>query len=343
MEVRQNVLYVMTQGAYLRRDHQTIQVEVEGKVRLAVPVHHLLAVALFGNVMVSPGAMQCCAESGISLTFHSESGRLLARVDGPVSGNVLLRREQFRKADQPLQVLSLCRAIVAGKLQNTRLSMLRSARDNANGEDESMLTLTAEEIASLIRKVEFAESIDEVRGLEGAGARAYFGSFHAMVRQDRENFKPKGRSRRPPLDRMNALLSYTYALLLADCVSGLTAAGLDVNVGFLHADRPGKPSLALDLMEEFRPMLADRLALTLVNRKQIQADDFDVRDGGAVEIREKARRAIIAAWQERKLERVTHPLLGQETNLGLLIHMQARIMARAIRGEIERYLPCSLK
>jgi CRISPR-associated protein Cas1 len=343
VEIRQNVLYVMTQGAYIRRDHQTIQVEIEGKVRLAVPIHHLLAVSLFGNIMVSPGAMQCCTEAGISLTFHSESGRLLARVDSPVSGNVLLRREQFRKADSDLHVLRFCRSIVAGKLQNTRLSLLRSARDKAVPEDAATLTKTAEEVASLIRKIESTNTSDEVRGLEGAAARAYFGAFHAMIRQDRESFRPKGRTRRPPLDRMNALLSYIYALLLADCVAGLTAAGLDVNVGFLHSDRPGKPSLALDLMEEFRPMLADRLALTLVNRKQLQSDDFEIRDGGAVEIKEKARRVIVTAWQERKQERVVHPLLNQETSVSLLMHIQARILARAIRGEIDLYVPCSLK
>ena len=187
------------------------------------------------------------------------------------------------------------------------------------------------------------ETVDEIRGLEGAAARAYFGVFDSMIRQDREAFRLKGRTRRPPLDRTNALLSYSYALLLANCISGLTAAGLDINVGFLHADRPGKPSLALDLMEEFRPMLADRLVLTLVNRRQIQPDDFDIREGGAVEIKEKARRVIVTAWQERKQESIVHPLLGQETTVGLLMHHQARILARTLRGELENYVPCCLK
>jgi CRISPR-associated protein Cas1 len=211
MKIRQNVLYVMTQGAYVRKDHQTIQVEVESKVRLAVPMHHLQALALFGNVMVSPGAMQGCAEAGISLTFHSEAGRLLARVDSPVSGNVLLGREQFRKADREADIVALSRTLVAGKSQNSRISLQRSARDNATPEDAVLLARVAEEIASLIRRLEFATDANEIRGLEGAAARAYFSAFHAMVRQDRESFRPNGRTRRPPLDRMNALLSYIYA------------------------------------------------------------------------------------------------------------------------------------
>ena len=343
MEVQQNVLYIMTQGAYVHRDHQTLQVEVEGTVRLGVPLHNLQALTLFGNVMVSPGAMEACAESGIAVTFLSESGRLRARVDGPVSGNVLLRREQFRMADRPEDIVRISRCIVAGKLQNARSNLQRSARDNADEYDRTLLARTAEELASGIRRLDFATTIEEIRGIEGSAARAYFGVFGNMVRQDREAFTPKGRSRRPPLDRMNALLSYVYALLLADCQAALTSAGLDPNVGFLHADRPGKPSLALDLMEEFRPLLADRLVLTLVNRRQLARDDFSIREGGAVEIIEKARRSVIAAWQERKQEMVTHPVLGQTIRVGLLAHVQGRILARVIRGEFSTYVPCGLK
>ncbi|MFN0167516.1 MAG: type I-C CRISPR-associated endonuclease Cas1c [Bryobacteraceae bacterium] len=343
MEVQQNVLYVMTQGAYVRRDHQTLQVEVDGTVRLGVPLHNLQAVTLFGNVMVSPGAMAACAESGICMTFLTESGRLLARVDAPVSGNVLVRREQYRMADRADDIVRISRCIVGGKLQNARSNLLRSARDNAGEDDRRELAGAGEEIAAGIRRLEFAKEIDAIRGIEGAAARAYFGAFGAMVRQDRETFSPQGRSRRPPLDPMNALLSYLYALLLADCHAALTSAGLDPNVGFLHADRPGKPSLALDLMEEFRPLLADRLALTLVNRRQLTRTDFDVREGGAVEIHEKARREVISGWQERKQELVTHPLLGQTVRAGMLAHVQARVLSRVIRGECAEYIPCSLR
>lgn len=343
VEIQQNVLYVMTQGAYLRRDHLALQVEVDNQVRLAVPIHNVAAVTLFGNVMVSPGAMQLCAENQASVTFLSETGRLMARVDAPVSGNVLLRREQFRQADQPEKALRYGRSIVAGKLQNCRANLLRSARDHAADGDREELLQAAREISTGQRRLAFCTSLDEVRGIEGNAARTYFGVFGSMIRQEREVFRPKGRTRRPPLDAGNALLSYLYALLMSDCVGALVGAGLDPNVGYLHTDRPGRPSLALDLMEEFRPLLADRLALTLVNRRQVAAADFVFREGGAVEISEDARRRIVAAWQERKQEETTHPLLGQNTRIGLLAHLQARILARTIRGEAAEYLPCRLK
>jgi CRISP-associated protein Cas1 len=343
MEIQQNVLYVMTQGAYVHRDHLTLQVKVEDVVKLGVPLHNLQALALFGNVMVSPGALNLCAEAGVSVTFLSETGRLLARVDSPVSGNVLLRRDQFRHADDPIKSLVHGRCFVAGKLQNVRANLLRAARDNAGAEDRETLQQAAMEVAASIRRLEFCSDLDQVRGTEGAAARVFFQAFGAMVRHEREHFTPNGRTRRPPLDRANALLSFTYALLLADCIGALVAAGLDPNVGYLHVDRPGRPSLALDLMEEFRPLLADRLVLTLINRRQIGPAAFEVRDGGAVEMSADSRRAVVAAWQERKQEPITHPLLGQTTRIGLLPHLQARILARTIRGEMESYVPCVLK
>lgn len=342
MEVLQNTLYVMTQGAYLRRDHLTVQVEVEGKIRMGVPMHNLESIVVFGQVMVSPGLMGGCAEHGVSLTFLTEAGRLMARVDGPVSGNVLLRREQFRWADDKEKALRLGRSFVAGKLQNARATLLRSARDT--NEDSSGLAMAAEAQAAGIRRLEDAADLDVARGIEGAAAREYFGAVGGMVRQDcRAAFAMKGRTRRPALDRMNSLLSFLYALLLADCSAALTGSGLDPNVGFLHADRPGKPSLALDLMEEFRPMLADRLGLTLINRKQVQAEGFVTREGGAVEMSESTRRDVVAAWRERKLDMVTHPLLEQAMRVGMLPHVQARILARVIRGDAKEYVPCWLK
>jgi CRISPR-associated protein Cas1 len=343
MEIQQNVLYVMTQGAYVNRDHLALQVSVDKVVKLGVPLHNLQAVTVFGNVMVSPGALGLCAEAGVSVTFLSETGRLLARVDAPVSGNVLLRREQFRQADDPAKSLVHGRCFIGGKLQNVRANLLRAARDNASTGDRETLQQAAMELAASIRRLEFCADLDEVRGTEGAAARVFFQAFSAMVRQEREHFAPNGRTRRPPLDRTNALLSFAYALLLADCTAALVSAGLDPNVGYLHVDRPGRPSLALDLMEEFRPLLADRLVLTLINRRQIAPADFEVRDGGAVEMSPDGRRRVVAAWQERKQEPVTHPLLGQVTRVGLLAHLQARILARAIRGEIESYVPCVLK
>ncbi len=343
MEIQQNTLYVMTQGAYLHRDHLALQVKIDGEIRLAVPLHNLQAVSLFGNVMVSPGAMQLCAEAGVSMTFLSETGRLLARVDGPVSGNVLLRRKQFRQADDVTACAGFSRSFVAGKIQNCRANLLRAARDNAADEDQASLRWAAEELASSIRRLAFTQSLDEIRGTEGNSARVYFGAFGSMIRMDREHFTPKGRTRRPPLDRCNALLSFVYALLLSDCMAALVAAGLDPNVGFLHTDRPGRPSLALDLMEEFRPMLADRLVLALLNRRQLASSDFTVREGGAVEMSEKARKLVVGSWQERKQESVTHGLLGCAMRVGLLPHAQARILARTVRGEMDCYIPCTLR
>lgn len=343
MEIHQNILYVMTQGAYVHRDHLTLQVKVEDVVKLGVPLHNLQALTLFGNVLVSPGALNLCAEAGVSVTFLSDTGRLMARVDAPVSGNILLRREQFRQADDAARSLVHGRCFIAGKLQNVRANLLRAARDNAGAEDRETLQQAAMDVAASIRHLEFCADLDEVRGTEGAAARVFFQAFGAMVRHEKEHFTPNGRSRRPPLDRANALLSFAYALLLSDCVAALAAAGLDPYVGYLHVDRPGRPSLALDLMEEFRPLLADRLVLTLINRRQIALTDFDVRDGGAVEMTADGRRTIVAAWQERKQESITHPVLGQITRIGLLPHLQARILARTIRGEMESYVPCVLK
>ena len=332
----------MTQGAYLHRENLTLQVQVEREVKLSVPIHHIDSVAAFGQVMVSPGAMELCAKNGAAVTFLSESGRLTARVDAPQSGNVLLRREQFRKADRPEDCARIARSIVAGKLQNTRGLLLRSARQN-EGEDAKALDAAAAGLGISIRRLESAADVDSIRGHEGEGAKIYFGVFNSLIRQRREEFKITDRNRRPPLDPANALLSFVYALLLHDCVSALSVAGLDPNVGFLHADRPGRPSLALDLMEEFRPLTADRLVLALINRKEVPPDGFKIREGGAVEMDDATRKAVVSAYQQRKQEEVTHPLLGQKARLGLLPYLQAKLLARHIRGDIPEYPPCVLK
>jgi CRISP-associated protein Cas1 len=343
MEVIQNILYVMTQGAYVHRDHLALQVRVEDQVRIAVPIHNVQGLVLFGQVLVSPGALELCAETGASVCFMTEQGRLQARVDAPVSGNVLLRREQFRQADCPETTLMHARSFVAGKIANARANLLRAARDGAAPEDREALLAASAQVGKLLPHVPACTTLDELRGSEGMAARYYFQAFPHLVRQQRADFAPQGRTRRPPLDRGNALLSFIYALLLSDCVAALTCAGLDPNVGFLHADRPGRPSLALDLMEEFRPLLADRLMLTLVNRRQLAAADFRIRDGGGVEMSPESRRSVIAAWQERKQEQVTHPLLDIATRVGQLTYLQARLLARAIRGELPAYVPCQLK
>jgi CRISPR-associated protein Cas1 len=341
--ILQKTLYVMTQGAYLHRDHLTLKVEVEKQDRLCVPIHHLESVAVFGSIMMSPGAMALCVENGAAVTFLSESGRIMARVDAPQSGNVLLRREQFRLADKPEACARIGKPIVAGKIQNARNLVLRGARETQAGDDGRALEDTAALLAAAIRRLPAAADLDSIRGCEGEAARTYFGSFSCLMRQQREEFKISGRNRRPPLDPTNALLSFLYALLLHDCMAALTAAGLDPNVGFLHVDRPGRPSLALDLMEEFRPLIADRLALTLINRKEVSPEGFTKREGGAVEMDEKTRRSVVSAYQKRKQEEVRHPLLDQAATVGLLPFLQSKLLARHIRGDIPEYPPCVLR
>lgn len=342
-EVILNTLYVMTQGAYLRLDHEVLKVEVEKQTRLAVPIHHLESVATFGNIMVSPAAMRKCAENGVATTFLSNHGRLVARVDAPLSGNVLLRRQQFRKADQPDQCVNIARNITAGKLQNARNALMRALRESDQPQDQEVLTRAAADVAHAVESLPAATTTDSIRGHEGSAAKAYFEAFTAMIRQHRADFPMNGRSRRPPLDRVNAMLSFSYALLLNDCVAALTAAGLDPSVGFLHVDRSGRPGLALDLMEEFRPLVADRLVLTLINRKQVAASDFVERPGGAVEMSDEARRKLVSTYQQRKSEQVKHPLLDVTVNVGRLVFLQAKLLARTIRGEQEQYTPLILK
>ncbi|MCE9564267.1 MAG: type I-C CRISPR-associated endonuclease Cas1c [Planctomycetes bacterium] len=343
MEVQLNTLYVVTRGSTVRRDHLTLQVIVEKVVRITVPVHQLESVAVFGGVHVTPSAMGLCAENGVAVNFLTESGRLLARVDAPSSGNVLLRREQFRKADDALARATVSRCVVAGKVQNCRNLMLRSARETTDATDQAALTAATIHLASVLSPLETDTDANTVRGREGDAAREYFAAFGAMVRTNRVEFTPAGRTRRPPLDRMNSLLSFLYGLLTHDCVSACSAAGLDPSVGFLHVDRPGRPGLALDLMEEFRPLLADRLALALVNRQQVKPGGFEIRDGGAVMMDDTTRKAVLSGYQQRKREEVTHPYLNQKVPLGRFPFLQARILARYLRGDLPSYVPCITK
>jgi CRISPR-associated protein Cas1 len=343
VEIQLNTLYVVTRGATVHRDHLTLKVRVEGADRLAVPIHQLDGVAVFGNAHVTVGALELCADSGVAVSFLSESGRLLSRVDAPNSGNVLLRREQFRWADDSARRAAVARCVVAGKVHNARNLLLRAARESAVLDDQAALASAASRLADTVPRLEELADVDAVRGHEGDAARVYFDAFPSLVRQNRESFRPIGRTRRPPLDRMNSLLSFVYALLLNDCVSALAAAGLDPSVGFLHVDRPGRPGLALDLMEEFRPMLADRLALALVNRQQLKPGDFLIQEGGAVQLTQEGRKAVLTAYSQRKREEVTHPLLGQKAPVGRLPFLQARVLARHVRGDLPAYVPCILK
>lgn len=340
MQTILNTLYVTVPDAYLKLENDTIRVEVEREKRLQVPLHHLSGVVIFGHTMVSPGLMHRLADEGKCLVMLDASGRFKARLEGGITGNILLRQAQFRCADDLVFSLDLAKALIAGKLKNSRQVLLRGARESKEEMEQARLTRGAYDLAASLRALATAADLDQVRGIEGEAARQYFACFNLLIRADmRKDFSFDGRTRRPPRDRVNALLSFLYSMLMNDCRSALEAVGLDPQQGFLHAVRPGRAALALDLMEEFRAVVADRLVLTLINRGQIKSNDFVERDGGAVLLEGDARRAVVIAYQERKQELITHPLLQANVALGLVPMLQARLMARAVRSEVEGYFP----
>ncbi|MFN0120858.1 MAG: type I-C CRISPR-associated endonuclease Cas1c [Blastocatellia bacterium] len=354
MDIRQNTLFLTTENTYVGRDHLTLRIEIDKQLRLAVPVHHLESVCVFGyNIALSPAALQLCWENGVAVNYLSEHGYLLGRWEGVPRSSVLLRQAQFRAADNPAMAAEIAGQCVTGKIQNARVSLLRSARETDSETDRAQLQQCAADLQLLLRRLQHPADedpggtvrtlTDRIRGYEGQAASLYFAVFDGHLRGQRADFSFTTRSRRPPRDLVNCLLSYLYALVRHDCIAALTATGLDPFVGFLHAVRANRPALALDLMEEFRPLIADRLAMTLINRKQITKSDFVVRDGGAVEFTPAGRKTVISAYQERKKETVTHPLLQQECPVGQLYLIQARILARRLRGDLEQYLPCVLK
>ena len=337
-----NTIYVTSEDAWVRKDGANVVVEVDGHERGRAPLHLLDGVICFGRMGASPALLASCAEAGITLSFLSPNGKFLARVEGPRSGNVLLRRTQYRVADDQQRALPIVRGIVAAKVANQRTVVRRALRDHgpamteparrASGEAERRLTAAADRTLR-------ATDIATLRGIEGEAALVYFGVFSHLIRAGDGAFAFRARSRRPPLDRINALLSFLYAMLGHDCRSALESVGLDPQVGFLHADRPGRAGLALDLMEEMRPVLADRLALSLVNRRQIVAEDFLVEEGGAVSLTESARRSVLIAWQERKRDELRHPFLGETVTLGMVVHLQALLLSRHLRGDLDGYPP----
>ena len=334
-----NTLYITTPEAYVRLDHETLRIQVDGTTKLQVPLHHIGGLVCFGNVLISPAVLHRCADDGRSVVFLNRTGRFKGRLEGPVSGNVLLRKAQYEAVRDPKSSLTLARHIVAGKIQNTRHINMRAAREAKTPEDETALKQTAQALASALDRAAVAEDLDQLRGFEGEAARRHFQSFSCLIREDRETFGFTSRSRRPPKDPTNALLSFLYALLLGDCVTAAEGVGLDPQMGFLHALRPGRPALGLDLMEELRPVIAERLVLTLINRRQIAAEHFVVRPGGAVSLTDDGRKEVVVAYQKRKQEEVQHPVIEQKVPIGLIPHVQARLLARVLRGDMEEYLP----
>lgn len=332
-----NTLYVTTQGSYLSKEGLAIHISVEGRDPVLLPSHNLSGIVCIGRVSCSPYLMQFCAENGILISFLDENGRFLARVEGPVSGNVYLRREQYRAADSPSRSVEIVRLLLCGKLANSRAVLRRYLRDH-DSEDTAVCS-AADRLKELIELLRSADSVDRMRGLEGKGADIYFSVFDRLRTRREDAFRFDGRSRRPPLDRMNALLSFAYTLLLHEVIGALESVGLDPAAGFLHCDRPGRASLALDLLEEYRAPVADRFVLSLVNNRRIAEHDFRVRSNGAVLLTDAGRKTFLSFWQQRKKDELEHGFIGEKISLGLLFFIQARIMAKYLRGEIDSYVP----
>ena len=336
-----NTLFVMTPNAYVRLDHDTLKVEAEGSKIAQVPLHHLGSLILFENAMISPQALHRCAEDGRAVTFLDYGGRFKCRLVGPTCGNVLLRQAQYEAHRDDARSAAIARALVAGKIRNTRQSVARAAREAGHPDDGVKLRACVDALAALLVSLPAQTTTDAIRGVEGQAAALYFDVLGRMIHAPSDEFSFRLRTRRPPRDRVNALLSFLYALLTADSVAACEGVGLDPQFGFLHALRPGRPALALDLMEEFRPILADRLALTLINRRQIRPEHFEQREaaGESVLLTDAGRKIVLGAYQERKREEVVHPLLKDKAPVGLLPHLQARLLARHLRGDLEAYPP----
>lgn len=337
-----NTLYVGTQGAWLRKDGANIVMEVEGEVRGRLPAHMLDSVVCFGRVLVSPPLLGYCAETGISVSFMTNYGKFLARVEGPVSGNVLLRREQYRRTDDQFACTAVVRNLLLGKLHNQRTVIgrgLRDYRDKIDEQGRKALSYAYSRLRHISNRLQHESSVDVLRGLEGEAAQTYFGVFDHLLRVRNPALRFNGRSRRPPRDPVNAVLSFLYTLLTHDCRSALEVVGLDPAVGFLHRDRPGRPSLALDLMEGFRAFLADRLVLSLINLRQLVETDFQTLDDGGVVLAEEARKVVLTAYQERKRDLLLHRFLDEKVPIGMLPFIQAQLLARHLRGDLDGYPP----
>lgn len=335
-----NTLYVSTQGIYLRQEGETLVAELQREVKLRLPIHTLSGIVCFGNVMCSPFLLGLCGERGVHVSFLSEYGKFLARVSGPISGNVLLRREQFRVVENPPAACLIAKNIVLGKIANSRTVLQRLLRDH--GEDERVAH-AVNMLANILRRVQSVEDVDTLRGLEGEAASHYFSVFDSLVVSQKKDFAMTLRSRRPPLDPINTLISFLYTILAHDCEGALEGVGLDPQMGFLHALRPGRPSLALDLMEEFRSVLADRVALSLINLNQINVKGFVTSESGAVTMKDDTRKEVLSAWQKKKKETILHPFTNENVEIGLLPHVQAQLLARHLRGDIDAYPPFLLK
>jgi CRISPR-associated protein Cas1 len=334
-----NTLFVTTQGAYLAKEGETVTVKIDGEVSLRLPVHTLGGIVCFGQVSCSPYLMGFCAENSVAISFLTENGGFLAKVQGPVSGNVLLRREQYRRADDLKTSALIARSVLTGKIANCRTVLQRALRDHSDKIDAEAVSRASQRLSDTIRRLQLEQPLDVMRGIEGESANIYFDVFDHLITSQKNDFRFNERNRRPPLDNVNCLLSFIYTILMHDVRSALETVGLDPAVGFLHRDRPGRYGLALDIMEEFRPFFADRLTLSLINLSQVQTKGFQKKESGAVLMDDDTRKTVLVAYQKRKQEEIEHPFLKEKVSVGILFYVQALLMARYLRGDMDNYPP----
>ncbi|MBR5949485.1 MAG: type I-C CRISPR-associated endonuclease Cas1 [Clostridia bacterium] len=338
-----NTLYITSEDVYLVLDGENAVVKRKDEEVARFPLHTLESIISFSYMGASPAFMGVCADRGIGLSFLTPRGRFLARTVGETHGNVLLRRRQYRAADDEAECVRFASSMLIGKVYNCRRNIERCIRDHGMRVDTERLGSASASLKQSLFELRNAGSLETLRGIEGDAARTYFGVFDELILRDKESFRMVSRSKRPPMDRINALLSFVYMLLASSCAHALESVGLDSYVGFLHRDRPGRTSLALDLMEELRPYLAERFVLTLINNRTIDANSFTIHESGAVSINDAARKSLLSAWQERKRDEISHPFLGEKLPLGLLPFVQAQLLARCLRGDLDQYPPFLLR
>jgi CRISPR-associated protein Cas1 len=334
-----NVLYITQPDTYLSLDGENIVVRKDEKIAIRIPLHNLENIVCFNYQGVSPALMGKCADKNIGLCFLTPHGKFLARVSGKVRGNVLLRKQQYRVSDDHYYSVHIASSFLIGKLSNCRKVIERAIRDHSLSVDVVRMKEVSNSLKEGMKAISNCTSVSDLIGFEGSAARLYFGVFDQLILHQKEDFNFTERSRRPPLDKMNALLSFLYTLLTNECSSALESVGLDPYVGYLHQDRPGRPSLALDLMEELRPVFSDRLALSLVNRKQVLPSGFIEKESGGIIMDDETRKIVLTAWQDRKKENILHPFLKEKIEFGLLPYVQALLLARYLRGDLDAYPP----
>ena len=337
-----NTLYITSDEAFVRKERETFVVEVDNKKVFQAPIHSIENIVCFGFKALTPALMAFCAENNVGVSYLSEHGKFLARVQGAQQGNVLLRRTQYSVADSEQESLKIARPIIAAKVSNYRSLLMRHERNHPDDCPDAVISAAAT-MGNRLADIQKVESLNELRGHEGECATIYFSVLSSLITAQKEDFTFSIRSKRPPLDRANALLSFLYAILANDVRSAVETTGMDPQVGFLHQMRPGRPSLALDIMEEFRAYLGDRVMLNLINLKQVSANDFEIRESGEVRMSDDARKTVLTAYQKRKQEEITHPFLGEKMTVGLMPHIQAQLLARYLRGDIPEYPPFYMK